>query len=275
MAFPPICIGCSAATTLHGALCPACWPRMAFIDKPCCAILGTPMEFDFGDGQVSAAALADPPPFDMARSAVIHHGLGLKLASRLKYGDRADLARPMARWMVRAAADLLPFCDLVVPVPLHRLRLMKRRFNQASELALQVSGLSGVPLRQDALVRRRATRSQVGLGRAERAANVAGAFVVPRHKRAVLKGRAVLLVDDVYTTGATVGAATRALKAAGASRVFVLTFSRVAAGVPPPHMWQDFSERPRTDGAGNGLYAAALRFLYKRKGASGQEGRFL
>jgi len=132
-----------------------------------------------------------------------------------------------------------------------------------------VSALSGVPLRQDVLVRRKATRSQVGLGRAERAANVAGAFAVPRHKRAVLKGRAALLVDDVYTTGATVGAATRALKAAGASHVFVLTFSRVAAGAAPPHMWKDFSERPRTDGAGYGLYTAALRFLHKRKGAAG------
>lgn len=274
-AFPPVCIGCTAATAMHGALCPACWPKIAFIERPLCPVLGTPMEFDFGDGMISASALADPPPFDMARSAVVHHGLGLKLASRLKYGDRADLARPMAQWMVRAGAELLPLCDIVVPVPLHRLRLLRRKFNQAAELAVHVSRLSGVPLRQDALVRGKATRSQVGLGRAERAANVAGAFRVPARTRQVIRGRTVLLVDDVYTTGATVGAATRALKAAGASRVLVLTFSRVAASVPPPHMWQDFSERPRTDGAGNGLYAAALRFLYKRKGASGQEGRFL
>ncbi|KAA0972640.1 ComF family protein [Aureimonas fodinaquatilis] len=236
LVFPPVCTGCNAATTLHATLCASCWSGMHFIERPLCDILGIPLEFDEGDTIVSPFALAEPPPFARARSAVLHNGLGRSLVSRLKYGDQTQLAIPMARWMVRAGADLLPGADMVVPVPLHRRRLFVRRYNQAAELARHLAGLTSIAYRPMALERWRYTRTQVRLDRAKREENVAGAFRVPDSQRRHVAGRTVLLVDDVYTTGATARAATRALLRAGAQEVRLLTFSRVAAGVSPTHM---------------------------------------
>jgi ComF family protein len=140
----------------------------------------------------------------------------------------------MAAWMGRAGAELLAAADVVVPVPLHHRRLWWRRFNQSAELARRLVGdeaargraLVYEPL---ALARVKATRSQVGLGRRQREDNVRGAFRVRPERRSAVLGKRVLLVDDVFTTGATVGAASRALKRAGARDVDVLTFAGVAA----------------------------------------------
>jgi ComF family protein len=130
--------------------------------------------------------------------------------------------------MVRAGADILPDADLLAPVPLHPLRLWRRRFNQAAMLAREVARAIDKPCDLSALVRVKATRSQVGLTRVQRAENVQGAFRVA--EGAAVRGRNVVLVDDVLTSGATANAASRALIRAGASRVDVLVFARVVAG---------------------------------------------
>ena len=143
----------------------------------------------------------------------------------LKYSDRAELARPIASWMARAGADVLADADLVAPVPLHALRLWRRQFNQAAALATEISRRTGKPCDLAALRRVKATRSQVGLSRAQRAENVQGAF--RSAEGAVVRGLNVVLVDDVLTSGATANAASRALLRAGAKRVDVLVFARV------------------------------------------------
>ncbi len=150
------------------------------------------------------------------------------LVHRLKYGDRLELARTMGGWMARAGGELLEQADLLVPVPLHRGRLARRRFNQAALLGARLSALSGVPLDVAALARVKPTPPQVGLTRPQRAANVQGAFRVPPEALG-LRGKAVVLVDDVLTSGATVNAAARALLRGGARRVDVLVFARVVA----------------------------------------------
>lgn len=148
------------------------------------------------------------------------------LAHRLKYHDRLELAGPMGRWMARAGADLLPDADLLVPIPLHRLRLAARRFNQSAELARVVSRECGAPVETMALARVKATAPQVGLSRAQRAVNLAGAFRVDPLRAAVLEGQRIVLIDDVLTTGATANAAARALLKAGAAQVDLLVFAR-------------------------------------------------
>ncbi len=158
-------------------------------------------------------------------------GPARKLIHRLKYSDRAELARPIGRWMARAGADILADADLLAPVPLHPLRLWRRRFNQAAMLARQVARTTGKPCDVNALVRVKATLSQVGLSRAQRAENVQGAFRVA--DGAAVKGRSIVLVDDVLTSGATANAASRALLRAGAKRVDVLVFARVVTGGRP------------------------------------------
>ncbi|GGA91380.1 hypothetical protein GCM10011491_19260 [Brucella endophytica] len=145
----------------------------------------------------------------------------------LKYHDQTNLAPWMARWMLRAGSELFADCDVVIPVPLHRYRLWSRRFNQAAELARALARESGKPFEPEALRRVKRTRQQVGLPATERQRNVSGAFRVPPEHEIKVRGRNVLLIDDVYTTGATVKAATRALLRADAAAVDVLTFSRV------------------------------------------------
>jgi ComF family protein len=227
--YPPTCLACRGATDAHGALCPKCWSRMRFIERPYCERLGTPFEQDLGDGLLSPQAMADPPVYARARAvARFEDGPARKLVHRLKYSDRSELARPMGRWMARAGAEILAEADLLAPVPLHPLRLWRRRFNQAAMLAREVARASGKPCDLGALVRVKATHSQVGLSRAQRAENVQGAFKVT--DGAAVKGRNVVLVDDVMTSGATANAASRAIVRAGARRVDVLVFARVVTG---------------------------------------------
>ena len=225
--FPPTCLACRAAVAEADALCGACWRGMRFIERPYCDRLGTPFEYEMGEGVVSAKAVDDPPVFARARAVVcFEEGPARSLVHRLKYSDRMELARPMGRWMARAGRDILAEADVLAPVPLHVTRLWRRQFNQAAALARIVSRACGKPMDLGLVERARATRSQVGLTRAERAANLQGAFRCP--EAAAIRGRRIVLVDDVLTSGATANAASRALLKAGASAVDVLVFARVA-----------------------------------------------
>jgi ComF family protein len=228
--FPPTCLDCHVVTSRTGTLCPRCWNKVKFIERPFCEVLGTPFAYDQGDGMVSGDAIANPPPFRRARTVSAYGEVTKKLVHQLKYNDRTDLAPWMAEWMMRAGAELLADCDLIIPVPLHRWRYFTRRFNQSAELARAIGKASGKAFDPTALVRIRRTKQQVGLGARQREDNVRGAFKVPDQMLMAVSGKTILLVDDVYTTGATINAATKALKKAGAKAVDVLTFARVIPG---------------------------------------------
>jgi len=228
--FAPVCAGCRRHVSQPGALCGACWPKLRLLEKPWCPVMGTPFTHDMGEGFLSAEAIADPPPFERARAAVVYSGVARQMVQGLKYQDRADLAPWMARWMMRAGAELIGEADVVVPVPLHWRRFLRRKFNQSAELARAVSKLSGLPFSPAAVRRVKLTRQQVGLERHEREENVRAAFRVPAEAEIEIAGRRVLVIDDVFTTGATVRAVAKALKKGGAGAVDVLTFARVLPG---------------------------------------------
>src|ERR1700721_3906325 len=134
--YPPTCLACRAGTDRHGALCPRCWSTMRFIERPFCERLGTPFEHDLGQGLISPQAMADPPAFSRARAvARFEDGPARTLVHRLKYSDRAELARPIASWMARAGVDILADADLVAPGPAPALRLRRRQFNAWARLA--------------------------------------------------------------------------------------------------------------------------------------------
>jgi ComF family protein len=227
--YPPACLACRKATAVHQALCSECWGEMRFIERPYCERLGTPFAQDLrSPGLISPEAMADPPVFGCARAVVRYDdGPARRLVHRLKYSDRLELARPMGAWMARAGAEILAEADLIVPVPLHRLRLISRRFNQAAALAHCVSKASAVPVDTQALVRVKQTPPQVGLSRPQRAGNVQGAFRVPEEAKPKIFGTNIVLVDDVLTSGATANAAARTLLRGGAKNVDVLVFARV------------------------------------------------
>ncbi|MHB2209282.1 ComF family protein [Methylobacterium sp. CM6257] len=228
LVYPPTCSGCGAATADPGALCPVCWSSLRLIEEPVCQRYGTPFALDLGIGPLlSPRAIADPPAFARARAVALYDEVARRLVHRLKYEDRLDLAGIMARMMAASGRTLVAEAECLVPVPLHRGRLWRRRFNQAALLGKAIAAGAGLPFAPTALVRMRATRSQVGLSRAARAENLSGAFRVPAAEAHRICGRRVLLVDDVTTTGATGNAAARALLRGGAASVDLLTFALV------------------------------------------------
>ncbi|KQU56146.1 amidophosphoribosyltransferase [Sphingomonas sp. Leaf339] len=223
-ALPPRCPGCGVPVAEDHQFCGTCWSALRFLGPPWCAACHVPFAFDRGEGAICATCAGTPPRHAGVRAAVAYGDVAGALAVRLKHGGRIALANTMARAMLR----LMPAQgDLLVPVPLHRGRLWRRGFNQAALIADVVSQRTGVPRDHHALQRRRATPLLRGLGRRARARAVAGVFVVDRARRESIRGRAVVLVDDVYTTGATTTACTRALLAAGARSVTILCWARV------------------------------------------------
>jgi ComF family protein len=230
LVYPPQCMACEAATADAHSLCVTCWNGMSLIAAPYCERLGTPFAADYGIGMLSPAAIADPPRFDRGRAVALHKGTARDLVSRLKYAERLDLALMMGRMMAQAGRDILGEADLIVPVSMHRLRLWRRRYNQAALLAEALGRETGIATLPDALERIRRTRAQVGLRRSERQRNLAGAFRLNERHRGRIEGRHVVVIDDVRTTGSTLNASAHILRKAGAARIDVLTFTLVADG---------------------------------------------
>ena len=223
--FPPLCLGCRGAVGQAG-FCAACWSALTFLDGPGCACCGLPFAVALEGETFCAGCLAKPPAFDKARAILAYDDNSRSAILALKHADRLDLVPGFSRWLSRTGRTLLDDCDLIVPVPLHRFRLWRRRYNQSAELARRLAGDWKRTYEPFALVRSRPTPSQGSMtGAKARRRNVLGAFKVPDPGK--IKGKRVLLLDDVLTTGATVEACARALKRAGAARVHVLVLARV------------------------------------------------
>jgi ComF family protein len=226
---PPQCLSCRAEVAEAGRLCSRCWSAIRFIGPPQCAVCGMPFEIPSPEGAMCAACLGSHPAYDRARAVFRYDDGSRGLILSFKHGDRTEAAPAFGRWLMRAGGELVARADLIIPVPLHWTRLFRRRYNQSALLAQALAKISGVPVALDLLRRRRATPSQGRLSRSGRRRNVQGAFVVRGASRERLRGRRVLLVDDVLTTGATVEACSVTLRRAGAVAVDVLTLARVVS----------------------------------------------
>ncbi|MDH5409968.1 MAG: ComF family protein [Alphaproteobacteria bacterium] len=225
---PPRCLHCQAMVEGDGALCPDCWPLFDFLAPPLCDCCGFPFEYDPGPHDtVCGACLAYPPHFDRARSVLVYGENSRKLILDFKHGDRTWPTPAFGRWLARAGSDMIGDADLAVPVPLHRSRLYARRYNQASLLALAMGRETGLDVEPELLTRHRPTPSQGHMSRLARQRNVRGAFRLRHGFEDRVHGNRILLIDDVFTTGATAGECARTLKKAGAAAVDVLTLARV------------------------------------------------
>lgn len=226
LVFPPQALDQAAAPQSAGFSAQG-WSRIAFIDGPLCDGCGTPFEYDLGPDVRCPDCTAKPRAFSRARAACLYGEESRGVILQFKHADRTDLAPLFARWISRAAHELIAQADAIAPVPMHPGRLFARRYNQAAEIARPLSRLTGVPYLPDALARTRATQSQAGKSGSGRRRNVAAAFGVPPAKARQVAGRRILLVDDVMTTGATLEGCSRALLAAGAACVDVAVVARV------------------------------------------------
>lgn len=226
---PPQCLACDALVSEPGALCGTCWDGAAFVSAPFCHACGVPFEFEHGPAALCGACVHARPVFERARAVFLYNDISRDLVTGLKHRDRTHGVPAFGRWLARAGRELVADADLIVPVPLHRLRLWRRRFNQSALLAQALAREAGCmeKFRSGLLQRRRATPTQGGLNATERRRNVRGAFTVPERHAPMLEGCRILLIDDVYTTGATLEACTRALRKAGAESVDALVLARV------------------------------------------------
>jgi ComF family protein len=226
---PPVTLDTGRACLSPG-LSVESWSRISFLDCPACACCGAPFAYDLGRGVLCEICQQRRPPYDRARAACVYDDASRGLILRLKHGDQPELGRLFARWLSRAGAELLGEADLITPVPLHPQRLFGRRYNQAAEIARPLARLAGKPYAPELLARLKAGAGQGGRSGRGRRLNVKGAFVVPERARARIAGRHIALIDDVFTTGATVEACAKALRGAGAAKIDVLTIARVHDG---------------------------------------------
>lgn len=203
------------------------WEHVKYLDDPCCQACGFPFEYHRGEDAECAKCMVNPPDFDGARAAFHYHEDSCALVLSFKHGGRTVNLGRFARQMARAGRSFWPESDMLVPVPLHRNRLTKRRYNQAALLAGAIAPICGVPHRAEILTRHKPTASQGVQTAKGRFRNVRGAFTVPVDLRPEIEGKTIVLIDDVYTTGATLGACARTLRRAGAEQIYAVTLARV------------------------------------------------
>lgn len=208
------------------------WADVQFLDDPCCAQCGFPFEYDLGEDILCARCSARPPGFKIARSAFRYDEASRSRVLRFKHGGRWEHLNMFTTHMARAGREIWPLADALIPVPLHPSRLIRRRYNQAAILAQGLSARTKLPVLTDILFRHRKTPSQGLLTSKGRFRNVQGAFSVPEPVRPRISGQNLVLIDDVYTTGATLEACTRMLKRAGANHIYAVTLARVVRGQP-------------------------------------------
>jgi ComF family protein len=227
---PPRCPVTGEIVDAQGMLAPAAWAELSFISRPYCKCCGFPFEFAVPAGSgdnLCAACLVERPPYDSARAALVYNDASRDFILKFKHGDQTHNAVAMTPWLRTAGQDFWGRADVIMPVPLHRFRLLRRRYNQAALMAQRMAKEMGVIYLPDSLVRTRATPTQGHLKARARADNVRRAFAVPDKKSKTVMGKNIILMDDVYTTGSTVKECAIALKEAGAATVYILCLARV------------------------------------------------
>lgn len=227
MLLPPLCLSCGVRVGTNGALCSDCWKNIAFISPPLCQTCGTPFNIPLADNSLCPDCQDTPHIFSSARAAILYDKASSNIVLGFKHGDRTHAAQALACWMARAGECYWKEADIIAPVPLHRWRLFKRRYNQSALLASCIAKMTGKQACLQALTRTRATQSQGHLNHKERHDNVTGAFIVSEREKPKIRNATIILIDDVMTTGATLDECAKTLLTAGAKKVHALTLARV------------------------------------------------
>ncbi len=224
--FPPQCLICRHRVDANGTLCLGCWKNMHFITEPYCECCGLPFDFDLGKNVLCGDCIQKRPHYSRARAAFKYDDASSKLVTALKYNDQLHLAATYGAWLAKAGGEIIAASDAIVPVPLHWKRFASRRYNQAALLAFALEKQVRLPVFPDALKRIKPTQPQTGLTRSEREKNVRGAFAINAKYLEAVRGKSLLLIDDVMTTSATLQRCTHVLLENGATTVNVLTLAR-------------------------------------------------
>ena len=230
--YPHQCLLCDAMVEVAGGLCPCCWADVPFNTGHSCDLCAAPLigESD-GFADFCDACMTTQRPWKRGRAALLYSGAGRRLVLGLKHGDRTEFVRPAARWMARAGREVLSEGSLLVPIPIHWSRRLRRRYNQSADLARALAKLTACTVAPDALFRTRATSRQEQMSVDERILNQANSMQVNAAWLEELEGRDIVLIDDVMTSGATLGFAAETLAQAGVSGISCLVLARA---IPRP-----------------------------------------
>jgi ComF family protein len=226
LVFPPQCSLCQEIIGDDGVLCPKCWGELDFITDPLCAICGDPFEYYLGDNIVCAKCTYKRPPYDRALSVLKINTTALSLIHALKYHDKTHLAKHLARIMVAGKKHMLADFDIITCIPMHRLKLLARYYNQAAMLAYYINKEVKKAYIPDLLLKTKNTVSQTTLGHSSRLNNVVGTFACNKKYHNLIDGKKIVIIDDVITTGATCSECAQIFKKSGAANVMILTLAR-------------------------------------------------
>lgn len=222
---PPTCPVCKERISEAVGLCPKCFSKLEFIGTQKCSICGRPLDTIVPGMAVCGSCLKDPPPFHQAISILKYNDISKKLILAFKHGDHLELTDLLIKLISQNSFHIIEQNDILIPVPLHWTRLQKRKYNQSAIIAQKLAIKYKKTYEPETLKRLKATKSQGHLSPQKRKENVKGCFIIKNPAK--IRGKTVLLIDDVYTTGSTVNECAKILLKAGAKQVDVLTLAKV------------------------------------------------
>lgn len=229
--FPSQCIGCGVFVTFSEGLCHNCWSKVKFINENSCSICSTPFDNETNhSGSICAKCLANRPLYNRHRSVIEYNDLASKLISDFKYNDKTYLQKYFANIIFNRHNHMIQNADIIIPVPLHRKKLLKRKYNQAALIAKLLCKMSGKKYLCDALIKTKNTESQVGLDYKKRISNLKGAISCSANTAKLIENKNIILIDDVMTTGTTINLCCKELLKFNPKNIDVLTLAMSVKG---------------------------------------------
>jgi ComF family protein len=225
--FPHRCFACKQIVQDNGGLCESCWLKISFIEKPCCAKCRMPLSYQAGSYALCAECLTGDNLFDKLYFVMIFNDFSKSLIHKFKFYDQLYLVKFFAKLIVNYWKDEFNEIDYIIPVPIHKSRLIMRKFNQAALLTQNIAMLLDKKKIIDGLIKYKKTASQANLNKNKRKINIKNSIAVNNKHLDLLKNKNILLIDDVFTTGATVNECVKVLKLKGVTSVKVVTIARV------------------------------------------------
>lgn len=223
--FPKSCLICNKIIS-GGSFCVEDWNKLHFLQKPACNICFQPFEFRVDDEMLCGKCLQKRPEYFKALAVLNYDETSKALVTKFKYFDQTNLAKYFSELMFKQAKEIIPDIDFIAPIPLHKFRIIKRKYNQGALLAKNIGRFANTKVILDLLIRTKNNKPQASLNQIMRIKNVAGIFKVREKYCDEIKKKNILLIDDVITTGATVESCCKALKKAGATRIYILTLAK-------------------------------------------------
>ena len=223
--FPTKCLICNDWCNEETSLCINCWKKIEFITNPQCARCGYPFDFNAGTKALCAPCNQNLPYFDRAFAIFKYSTISKSLIFKLKYHDQLHIARFLAQLIVNRLQDFYEY-RIITSVPLHSKKIRERLYNQSAILASQTAKLARLEFLPNILIKKRHDRPQSQLSRDQRKKNILNSFVIAEDYMNFIKGKNIILIDDVYTTGSTVNECSRVFKKAGCNKILVVTAAR-------------------------------------------------